>query len=140
MMPMSHLMSMLSMGALLCSAVNLAAQEKVVAYVPNWVDLKALSPAIDYPKLTHINLAFENPTNDEGDLSFNPQDEILITTAHEHHVKVLISIGGGAASGNKKLQDRYFALMSPPKRAAFATKLADYVKAHHFDGLDVDIE
>ena len=140
MLPIHPSVSLLSLGALLCSAVTLAAEDKVVAYVPNWVDLKALAPAIDYPKLTHINIAFENPTNDAGDLSFNAQDDLLIAAAHEHHVKVLVSIGGGAASGDKKLQARYFALTSAQKRAAFAAKLAAYVKSHHFDGLDVDIE
>ena len=119
---------------------KIQAKEKVVAYVPNWVDLKSFSETIDYAKITHINIAFENPTNDQGDLSFHTKDEILIKKAQASHVKVLVSIGGGAASGNKKLQAWYFDLLSEPRRAGFAARIASYVSDHGFDGLDVDIE
>src|SRR5439155_12514997 len=47
---------------------------------------------------------------------------------------------GGAASSDKTLQKRYFALLAEAGRAGFVAKLAGYVEAHHFDGLDVDIE
>jgi GH18 family chitinase len=116
------------------------AKEIVVAYVPNWVDLKSFSDTIDYAKITHINIAFENPTNDRGDLSFHPMDDILIKKAHAKNVRVLVSIGGGSAAGNKTLQARYFDLLSGPKRADFAARLGSYVSDHGFDGLDVDIE
>ncbi len=113
---------------------------KVVAYVPNWIDLGAFSDTIDYAKLTHINIAFENPTNAEGDLSFNPKDEALITKARASHVKVLVSIGGGSASDDKIMLSRYFDLLTDAKRPGFVSKLAEYVSSHQFDGLDVDIE
>ena len=116
------------------------AREKVVAYVPNWIDLKVFAETIDYAKLTHINLAFENPVNASGDLSFNDQDRVLIEKAHANQVKVLVSIGGGSASGDKVLKARYFDLIGESKRSAFAAKIADYVASHDFDGLDVDIE
>jgi GH18 family chitinase len=121
-------------------ATNLEAGEKVVAYVPNWVDLDSFSGTIDYDKITHINIAFENPSNDRGDLSFHKKNEILISKARAHNVKVLVSIGGGGAAGNKRLQARYFDLLSDPKRADFVSRLASYVVDHGFDGLDVDIE
>jgi chitinase len=116
------------------------ARKYVVAYVPNWVDLKTFSETIDYEKLTHINIAFENPKNDQGDLSFNTKDQFLIDKARASKVKVLISIGGAAASGNKNLQKRYFDLIADSKRAAFVAKLTEYVATHQFDGLDVDTE
>ena len=116
------------------------AQNRVVAYVPNWIDLNSFSETIDYPKITHINIAFENPTNADGDLSFSKKNEVLIAKARAQQVKVLISIGGGSASGDKTLLSRYFDLLTDAKRAAFAARLADYVSSHHFDGLDVDIE
>ncbi len=100
---------------------------KVVAYVPNWIDLKTFADSIDYAKITHINIAFENPINEGGDLSFNKQNEVLIAKAHENNVLISVSIGGGSASGDKKLLKRYFDLMSEEKRAAFAEKLAAYV-------------
>ena len=119
---------------------SIQAQDKVVAYVPNWIDLKAFAETIDYAKLTHINIAFENPTNASGDLSFNEGDRTLIAKAHANKVKVLVSIGGGSASGDKVLKGRYSDLLGQEKRGAFAAKIADYVSTHEFDGLDVDIE
>ncbi|RYD68205.1 MAG: hypothetical protein EOP84_30080 [Verrucomicrobiaceae bacterium] len=113
----------------------------VVAYVPNWVeDLPAYAGTIDYAKVTHINVAFENPMDDDGNLSANPANDVLVEKAHAKGVKVLISIGGGGASGDKELLKRYFYLLSPSKRTGFVTKLADYVAKHNYDGLDVDIE
>jgi chitinase len=127
-------------AAILLTTTPLQAKEKVVAYVPNWVDLESFAGTIDYSKITHINIAFENPINDLGDLSFHKKNDILISKAHANNVKILVSIGGGSASGNKKLQSRYFDLLSEPKRAEFAKRLASYVGDHGFDGLDVDIE
>ena len=115
-------------------------EAKIVAYVPNWIDLNQFCETIHYRKLSHINIAFENPRNDNGELSFKQQDEILIQKAKTNGVRVLISIGGGAASTDKTLKARYFSLINSTNREAFAEKLADYVDQHGFDGLDVDIE
>lgn len=131
-------------SALLLSSPPLQAQQqvrkKIVAYVPNWIDLADFAEKIDYAKLTHINLAFENPLDDAGDLSFHSKDESVIAQAHAHHVKVLLSIGGGSASNDKVLISRYFALIGSAKRADFVGKIAAYLHQHHFDGLDVDLE
>lgn len=130
----------LGLLGLLFSAVAAYAQHRVVAYVPNWVDLDKFSETIEYGKLTHINIAFENPQNAEGDLSFSKKNGGLIRKAKANGVKILVSIGGGGASENKVLQARYFELISAAKRDAFTTKIAAYVDEHDFDGLDVDIE
>lgn len=114
--------------------------KKVVAYVPNWIDLNTFAERIDYAKLTHINLAFENPTNDAGDLSYNSKNDTLILHAHANRVPVLLSIGGGAASGDKALLARYFDLIGDAKRTDFVSRIAAYLNTHHFDGLDVDLE
>jgi GH18 family chitinase len=100
--------------------------------------LDKFAETIDYAKLTHINIAFENPKNDGGDLSFNRKDAGLIAKAHANHVKILVSIGGG--SSDKAKNDRFARLMSGPNSGRFAGKLAEYVSQHGFDGLDVDIE
>lgn len=113
---------------------------KVIAYVPNWIDLDAFASTIEYSKITHLNLAFENPVDDKGNMSFNPKNEVLIAAAHAHHVPILISIGGGGASGDKTLLDRYAALLGDAKRAQFVAKMAAFVSQHNFDGLDVDLE
>ncbi len=128
------------LSCLLLGSSPLWAEFRVVAYVPNWIDLEAFAKTIPYEKLTHINVAFENPINDEGELSFHPRNEALISAAHAAKIPVLISLGGGSASDDSKLKARYFDLLSLAKRGAFARKLADYVTEHQFDGLDVDIE
>jgi GH18 family chitinase len=116
------------------------AQSRVVAYVPNWVDLNSFSASIDYAKLTHINIAFENPTNDRGDVSFHPKNQALIARARAQRVRVLVSLAGGGVASDAALKQRWFELIGPVRRAAFVTKLADYVVRHGVDGFDVDLE
>ena len=116
------------------------ADEQVVAYVPNWGDLAHFSKTIDYDKLTRINLAFENPTDDEGNLSFHPENSSVIAEAHRRGVEVLVAIGGGSASEDPRMRTRYFELIAPSRRAGFVAKLAAYVSEHDLDGLDVDLE
>ena len=130
----------LALTAFISMSPVVGAEPRVVAYVPNWIDVAAFAGGIDYAKLTHINIAFENPVNDSGDLSFSKQNAGLIAKARANGVKILMSIGGGSASDDRVMKARYFALMSEEKRAGFATKLAEYVVAHELDGLDVDIE
>ncbi len=116
------------------------AQDRIVAYVPNWIDLPAFAGKIDYGKATLLNLAFENPKDDQGNMSFERGDEALLTAAHAHHVPVLLSIGGGSASEDKVVAGRYATLLGDAHRKAFVAKLADFVNQHGFDGVDVDLE
>ena len=132
--------TVLTAAALFLCVFSVYAEKRIVAYVPNWVDLNTFASAIDYTKLTHINLAFENPRNAEGDLSFSAKNDVLIAKARTNGVKILVSIGGGAASTDKTLCARYDHLLNQTNRAAFVSKLAKYLSAHGFDGLDVDIE
>jgi chitinase len=113
---------------------------KVVAYVPNWINLETFSKSIDYSKLTHINLAFENPTDGSGDLTYNPQNDFLINAAHARGIPVSLSIGGGAVSSNPAQAALYAGLLSEPNRAGFVAKLVAYISAHNYDGIDVDLE
>ncbi len=125
---------------LLLPSSLLPAAPKLVAYVPNWIDLEQFAPKIDYAKITHLNLAFENPINAEGDLSFSKSNEVVLNQAKQHQVPVLISIGGGSASGDQTLLARYAELLSATQRQGFATKIVDYLEAHTFAGIDVDLE
>lgn len=113
--------------------------KKVVGYLANWIDLNAWINRNEFAKLTHINVAFENP-NDNGDLSFNTSEDALIQAAHAKNVKVFVSIGGGSVSENATERNRYFNLISDAHRADFVNKIAAYLQNHHFDGLDVDLE
>lgn len=127
-------------ASVLLVAVTLQAQPKVVAYVPNWIDLKTFAPQIDYAKLTHINIAFENPSDADGALSFQTESELLIRQAHAHGVKILVSLGGGSASEDDSKRTRWFDLISATKRADFISRLVEYTSAHDLDGLDIDLE
>ncbi|WP_427874235.1 glycosyl hydrolase family 18 protein [Flavobacterium sp. MMS24-S5] len=125
---------------LVLGAFNLAtAQKKVIAYIPNWIDLNAFSSTIQYSKLTHINIAFENP-DANGYLSFNSGSNAIINAAHAQNIKVFVSLGGGSVSEGGAIRDNYFNLITPANRTAFIQKIYDYVVAHNFDGVDVDLE
>ncbi|MDR7212243.1 glycosyl hydrolase family 18 protein [Flavobacterium piscis] len=115
------------------------AQKKVIAYIPNWIDLNSFSTTIQYSKLTHINIAFENP-DANGYLTFNSGSNSIINAAHAQNVKVFVSLGGGAISEGGAIRDNYFNLIKSANRTAFIQKIYDYVVAHNFDGVDVDLE
>src|SRR4051812_30788479 len=87
------ILTVLPVLALLFATSAASAQKKIVAYVPNWGDLPAFADTIDYARVTHLNIAFENPADDTGALSFHSQDDALIAKAHAHKVPVLVSIG-----------------------------------------------
>ncbi|RYD45000.1 MAG: hypothetical protein EOP83_31060 [Verrucomicrobiaceae bacterium] len=131
----------IAMAILAIVPSSVLARPLVVAYVPNWIELETFAETIPYEKVTHLNVAFENPVDDAGTLSFDKSVSVLIEKAHAKKVKVLISIGGGSASGDATLKARYAGLLSTPEtRGGFSEKLLEYVKAHDFDGLDVDLE
>ncbi|PQO26638.1 glycosyl hydrolase family 18 protein [Blastopirellula marina] len=132
--------TILSLVVVCLLAQTSIAQTLVVAYVPNWIDLKSYAREIDYDRLTHINIAFENPKSPLGEMSYRRDNDVLIAAAHKKGVKVLVSIGGGAASGNEPLKERYFDLISDEKRADFCQLLVGYVEQHDLDGIDVDLE
>jgi chitinase len=115
------------------------AQKKVIAYVPNWIDLNSFSSSIQYSKLTHINIAFENP-DANGYLTFNTGSNTIINAAHGQNVKVFVSLGGGSVSEGGAIRDNYFNLITSGNRTAFIQKIYDYVVAHNFDGVDMDLE
>ncbi|MCP4521763.1 MAG: T9SS type A sorting domain-containing protein [Cytophagales bacterium] len=121
---------------LLCVEFALASDFKVVGYLPSY----RKTAAIDYDKLTHLCIAFANPTNQEGDMShtFGSSLKTIVDKAHEKDVKVLMSIGGGAASSS--LEENYIHLMKSENRVAFITKLLDFLEETNVDGLDLDLE
>jgi chitinase len=111
-----------------------AQQHRVVGYLPNTLDV-----AIDFGKVTHLNLAFENP-DANGNLSFSPLNDRYIQQAHAQGKKVLVSIGGGPASEDAQLRARYFELTGDARRKDFVMKICAYLVDHKLDGLDVDLE
>ena len=88
---------------------------KIVAYLPKYTaTLADHIDAFDFTKVTHINIAFFNPdsTGNFHSSQGTGLDQI-VTKAHQHNVKVLLSIGGGS------LRPNYTDLLKDENRAAF---------------------
>ncbi len=110
---------------------------RVVGYIPSWS--YGVVDRLDWDALTHINIAFCNPdTLGVMQNPFRSEPEMLshiISTAHEHDVKVVASLGGGGGGKN------YPALIATPEsREAFCLKIMEYVDRYGFDGVDLDLE
>jgi chitinase len=133
---------------------------EVIAYYPGWQWYdrnKLVDPAsIDYSKYSIINFAFFSPKADASILGTDPySDEILlkgeinwsttppsyypntslIDLAHNHGVKVLISLGGWNDS-------QHFPAIAadPAKRALFAHNCINLCSFYNLDGIDIDWE
>ena len=114
-----------------------AGSRRVVGYVPNWNgSYTTWATRLDFSKLTHINLAFANAGNGNNRISLANDADIaaLVTAAHRAGVKVLPSLGG--ASGSDGLTTHYAAANVD----AFVDSIDQYMTAHDFDGIDVDVE
>ena len=138
----------LALAALaLCGTASSAfAQTKVVGYIPAWKGLRAVADRTDLTKLTHVNLAFANPSGSGAFLSNgNPtcmdasaaDISYVVQKAHAAGVKVLISVAGGAIPG---CSGNWQTLLQPGSRAATVNGLAQFVNTFGLDGADIDIE
>lgn len=54
----NFLFSIIASMTLAISPASAQSRPKVVAYLPNWIDLEEFSKTIDYTKVTHLNLVF----------------------------------------------------------------------------------
>lgn len=124
-------------------------RKEVIGYFPSWkwtMGKSAMTPEkIPYEKLTIINYAFFSPRPDGiivgrdtvGDalyLRAVPGSRIT-DLAHQHGVKVLLSLGGWEDSGNFPA-----VAASPALRKTFVRSCMDTVRRYGFDGIDVDWE
>jgi chitinase len=92
---------------------------------------------IPYEQLTHINYSFLTP---KADGTFNPMAngwklKQIIETAHQHDVRVSISVGGWG-------WDAQFEELAadPESRSAFVQNLTAFVDEYQLDGTDIDWE
>lgn len=133
--------------------------KKIIGYFPFWTDRtdKGNYGVDDIPwsKLTHINYAFatvgENYKielldsainiknvypNQNASLPFKGQFNLInVYKAQYPNVKVLISIGGWAASGG------YWEMCADStRRDIFAQSCVDFLRKYNFDGIDIDFE
>ncbi len=89
---------------------------------------------VQFDKITHLNIAFVNPDS-SGNLLFPKAFDSLVNIAHQHKLKVLVSIGGGG-----RVNPYYAGLLRDENRKSFVNKLVQFASDHNLDGLDVDLE
>ena len=109
----------------------------VLGYSAMWRDGASPPRDYDWAGLTHIARAFLNPKPDGSievpDGYFNPS---LETLAHQHDVKLLLSVGGGSGDAG-----RWVSLASDPQsRKKFVDGIGRLMKEHQYDGIDIDWE
>jgi len=108
----------------------------VVGYYRSWAQKVYSADKIDYDNLTHITHAFIWPRKD-GSLNI-PNNFLypqLIKMAHQHNVKVLISLGGwGHGQGFRPMTSH------PERRKRFIREITDFCVEHGYDGVDLDWE
>lgn len=106
---------------------------RIIAYATDGI----IENLIPYDKLTHINYSFLTP---KPDGTFNRINngwklKLIAENAHQHNVKVLISVGGWG-------WDAQFETVAadPSLRSAFVQNLKAFVDEYQLDGADVDWE
>lgn len=109
---------------------------KSIGYIPYY--RVHLVDSFAYDKLTHVNIAFANPDM-EGNLSFGGTDVTpVITKAHDHGIKVFLSLAGGALTS--EWAAAWKTLIKVENRDAFISKIILYAIANDYDGIDLDLE
>ena len=109
----------------------------VVGYLPYYSSEAA--KRVDFSALTHLNIAFANPTG-EGKLYLEMSDDGIknvVKQCHDNDVKAILSLGGGSISSTN-----YNALMRGNAQGIknFNTQIMDFCERYGFDGVDVDFE
>ena len=105
----------------------------ILAYVTEGI----IADLIPYEKLTHINYSFLTP---KADGTFNRISngwklKQIVETAHEHGVRVCISVGGWGWDA------QFEELAADPRtRSAFVQNLKAFVVEYGLDGVDMDWE
>ncbi|MGP4081082.1 glycoside hydrolase family 18 protein [Pseudalkalibacillus sp. R45] len=117
-------------------------QYKRVGYYAGWAAYSGFRVSdIDASKLTHINYAFANISNDGkiavGDPEVDGENFNQLKDLKEQHphLKTLISVGGWTWSEN--FSD---VALTEESRTIFAESVLELVQKHGFDGVDLDWE
>ncbi|TYS68182.1 glycoside hydrolase family 18 protein [Sutcliffiella horikoshii] len=118
------------------------ADYKMVGYYAGWSRYSGFNASnIDASKLTHINYAFANVSDDGsivvGDPAIDFQNFKQLRQLKEQHphLKTMISVGGWTWS--KNFSD---AAASEDSRARFAESVLRFILENGFDGVDLDWE
>jgi len=113
-------------------------EARVVAYYRAEATNNLPCTELDYSQMTHIAHAFLWPNADgtldvTSDFKYYPE---LVSAAHAHGVKIVISVGGGASGPTN------FSLMagSALTRSNFVQRLTAFCLGNNYDGADFDWE
>lgn len=110
----------------------------IIAAYPTW-PVENFSPKdIRWDYLTHLGVVAIYPL-DDGGLNTVDADALLpelLTLAHAHNKKVIISVGGNGEAG------KGFLALTKNKatQQAFITNIVNYVNRYGLDGVDIDWE
>ncbi len=142
----------LAFAALLAGPAAARTRPVVIGYLPTFKDYNATLDATDLSRVTHINIAFVNPSPDgslvaggtlacsdnfQGGNTSVADIRAIIARAHKARVKILPSLGGGeipACSGD------WVKLLAPGMRATVVANLLKFVDDYGLDGIDIDLE
>ena len=128
--------SFYSAAILLMASFPSNAQFKVVGYLVNWNNFVGGANAIDYNKVTHINVAFINPMDASGTLGPTASLSTVVGIVHTNNSKILASLGGAGANATN-----WSAVMAnATTRTAFVSTIMQFVSTYNLDGIDIDIE
>jgi len=106
----------------------------VLGYIPGWNEIEYSD--LPWGQMTHAAHAFVG-ANEDGSLVFQEgvPDAKLAAAAHEHGVKLILSIGGAGSDAylNPMAQD-------PASLSRFIAEVIEAVRANDYDGIDLDWE
>jgi len=133
-----HAVLLVVLGFLLMSVRDKPVQDKSAFRIVGYYSLRGAMHAdvktIPFGELTHINLYFLNPDT-LGNFTMHLDSLVpFIRAAHQKHVKVIPSIGGGGRHAY------YHKLLEDSNRAKLVKDLLQIVMKYDFDGIDVDLE
>ena len=106
---------------------------RVVGYLMARHNGLAKAAQLNFAALTHLNLAFINPDS-AGNFALADDLPQIVQLAHNNHVKVLMSFGGGDTP------PYLTSFLTDNKRPGFIQKLVGIAVKYGFDGIDVDLE
>ncbi|KAF6763139.1 endochitinase [Ephemerocybe angulata] len=121
--------------------IEARAPEKPIAaaWYAGWHAADFPLSAVSWSKYTHMTYAFGVTTPDPNIIGLDISDENrlpqFVSSAHNHSVKALLSVGGWTGS-------RYFstAVGSAKNRTAFAKAITSILQKYDLDGIDFDWE
>lgn len=133
---------LLSTLFIISSILSVYADYKVIGYVTTYSALYSTPSLTPFSKVTHVNIAFVNPTDATGNsLNLSTSKVTAFTTlAHSYSVKVLISLAGAMGKTDTRFTYLKTIISDNTLRGNFEDKLVAFINANNLDGLDIDIE